>query len=75
MTKSMTMPGFAAESSLGRARGRYRNAAVGASTTTTPGFIPQALPVWVCGAVLVAIIGGQEELIPLYLRECFDPTN
>jgi hypothetical protein len=63
-TNSPRLPGFNAEAALGRTSTRYRQAAI--HRAGDGGVAPQfSMRAFVCGALVAAILAGQEELIPV----------
>jgi hypothetical protein len=62
--KKSILPGFNAEAALGKTSARYRQVAIynGSAEGVAPQFSMRA---FVCGALVAAILAGQEELIPV----------
>lgn len=66
----MILPGFIAEASIGTAN---HYAHISGASSNVELVIPQfSMRAFVCGAVVAAVLAGQEELIPVMVRVCSD---
>ncbi len=66
----MSIPGFTAEASLYERRVDYSASTKWNSQISDQAIVPQMPKAWLCTFLGLAIVGGQEELIPVFIGLC-----
>ncbi len=66
----MSIPGFTAERSLYERSVDYSASTKWMSQINGQAIIPQMPKAWLCTFLGLAIVGGQEELIPVFIGLC-----